>query len=265
MFRKVIAGGIVLGCMASAGRAEFVGTVDFEDGTVGALSKVIHVSNPQNFNIADFGGPGNLEFNPHGTGTGNFKSSYWLFDTSGSGAGDVYGDVTLQALFKPSNQFEIALAARVVDDPDGAGSLTSSGWGLQASNGLGGVRIGYQNTAGGTVGKGTTAAVWDNSDALSMDPLKWYELTLSVIGSTATGTVTELDGSFLPVAGHTVTVSYTDTLAEMAASGFAGTRGAQTNDAFGYVLDNVTVVPEPASMTLLGLGGLALLRRRRIA
>ena len=31
----------------------------------------------------------------------------------------------------------------------------------------------------------------------------------------------------------------------------------------GYYIDNVSIVPEPASVVLLGLGGLAMLRRRR--
>jgi hypothetical protein len=257
MLRSTIVAAAVIGCMASVGQAAFIGTVDFEDGTVGPLTKVINVSNPQSFTIGDFGGPGALEFNHHGVGTGNFKSSYRLADTSGTGAGDVYGDIAMGALFKPSNEFEIALAARVQDN--------GSAFGLQASNGLGGVRIGYQNTAGGTSGKGTTAAAWENSDPISLDPAKWYNLSFSAIGSTATGTVSELDASFLPVAGHSVTVSYTDTLGEMFATGYAGTRGAQVNNSLGYTLDNITFgeIPEPAGLGLLGVAVLGLARRRR--
>jgi hypothetical protein len=256
MFLRALAGSFIVAASASMAPAAFMGTVDFEDGTVGVFTKVINVSNPQSFEINDYVGPGNLEFRHHGTGTGNFKSSYRLADTS-AGAGDIYGDVVLSALYKPSNEFEIALAGRV--------QANGSGFGLQASNGLGGVRIGYQNNAAATSGKGTTATLWADSTAISMDVNKWYAITFTAIGSTATGTVQELDGSFNPVAGKSVTVSYTDNLAEMAATGFAGTRGAQTNNAFGYVLDNLTVVPEPSSLTLLGLIGLCLMRRRRMA
>jgi MYXO-CTERM domain-containing protein len=256
MLRRVIAGMFLVGAAAASAPAAFMGTVDFEDGTVGEMSKVLNVSNPQNFEINDYGGPGNLEFRHHGVGTGNFKSSYRLFDTS-AGAGDIYGDVALSALYKPSNEFEIVLAGRV--------QANGSSMGLQASNGLGGIRIGYQNTVGGTSGKGTTDTTWDDLTTISMDPNKWYAIALSIIGSTVTGSVQELDVNFLPVAGKSTTVSYTDTLAELASTGFAGTRGAQTNNAFGYVLDNVTVVPEPSGLTLLGLGGLGLMRRRRTA
>lgn len=258
MLRNAMMGAVIVGLSASAAQANFFGTVDFDDGTVGPLTKVINVSNPQSFVIADFGGPG-LSFNHHGTDpagiSGGFKSSYRLADTTGTGDGDVYGDIMLQALYRPSNEFEIVLAARVQDN--------GSGFGLQASNGLGGVRIGYQNNTGGTSGKGTTATAWSNSDPILMDTAKWYDISFSAIGSTATGTVTELDGSFLPVPGHSVTVIYVDTLSEMAATGFAGTRGAQPNNSAGYVLDNVTFVPEPGSMLLLGFGAVGLMRRRR--
>jgi hypothetical protein len=41
------------------------------------------------------------------------------------------------------------------------------------------------------------------------------------------------------------------------------TFGAGANDAYGVAIDNVDIVPEPATLSLLGLGGLMAVARRR--
>jgi hypothetical protein len=272
MIRSAIFSTVALGCLASVGHAQFFGMIDFEDGTTGPLVKEILVSNPQGHTVGDFGGPGNLELNLAGSGEGGFQSKFLVVDTSGTGAGDVYGDVTLQALYRPSNSFEFALAARVQEHIPGGvfGGTGSSGWGVWATAGTQGFAPGLNIAVElPTSGQGNVRAsqtVWDNDDPIVISSSTWYDVTFSVVGLTATATLTELDLSFNPVPGRTATVSYTDTAGEMELTGLVGTRGAQNSgDTAGYLLDNFTVVPEPASVVVLGLAGLGLIRRRRNA
>jgi hypothetical protein len=269
-FRALI-GSLVVGALASAAPAAFMGTVDFEDGTTGGLGKQLDTSNHQGFTIADFGGPGNLEFNYHGTQPSNngFKSTYLL---AGGPSGDVYSDVILRALYKPSsNGFEFALTARVKEFPSGSFGNTASGWGIWATGGtMGfapGLNIAFEPELGASGSVRATVANWADTTPIVISATTWYDVIFSTIGTTATATMTQLDGSFQPVSGKTATVSYNmnTTPAEFSASGFAGTRGAQTNASAGYILDNVFIVPEPSSLMLLGLGGLCMMRRRRIA
>lgn len=273
MSYKGIVGCVILACIASAAPAAFVGTIDFEDGTTGALIKEIQVSNPQTYTVGDFGGPGTKELNYAGIATGGFQSEFLVVDTSGTGAGDVYGDVTVQSLYKPSISYEFAVAARVQElKPGGAyGGTGSAGWGIwatQSTNWATSFSIAVETSVNGQgqIRAGTNQ--WANGDAIAISSSTWYDVTLAMVGLTATATMTELDANFTPVAGHTATITYTDTLGEMQLTGMVGTRSAQNaSDINGYVLDNFTVtpVPEPASMSLLALAGLALIRRRRTA
>ena len=113
MLRSALAGGLVLGCLASVSQAAFFGIEDFNTGTTGPLIKEIDVSNHQSYQVGNFGGPGQSFNYYHSNPTGGFESTFLLADTSGTSAGDVYGDVTVQALYRPSVSFEFALAARV--------------------------------------------------------------------------------------------------------------------------------------------------------
>jgi len=62
-----------------------------------------------------------------------------------------------------------------------------------------------------------------------------------------------------------MTVSYTPETFTFTADSTTSTLKFYTPDTSGYgpIIDNVVVTPEPASLALVGLGGLALMSRRR--
>ena len=82
-----------------------------------------------------------------------------------------------------------------------------------------------------------------------------YKATFTKDGANFTGKITTLDGTILAQA------TYTETLAALV----GGNTGIISQWGPNYTLDNFsyTLVPEPATMALLGLGCLGLLKRRK--
>ena len=96
----------------------------------------------------------------------------------------------------------------------------------------------------------------------------WYTFMWEFGPSTSTQHPDEIDVTWTVFDGDgTVVWSANETNEELLESEAGGNRYLWFTDigADRVLIDNATVVPEPATMSLLGLGGLALLRRRRKA
>ena len=261
--KKYMLVALVVGLTASVAPAAFLGTIDFEDGTQGPLTKLINLQFPSATWTVDSG----VGFNPSmglvASNPTNFSSDWLVVDSAGDGTGDVYDDVTVSTKYQPgvASGYECALGVRI---NEGNGD---NGWGLwtgAGTNGWGAISITFQHDDHSSMSMRQANTIWANGDGIAMTIGTWYDTELTADGTLLTGTVTELDANGDPVAGHTATVSY-----DMAGDpdvimqGFVGTRSAGNGDSQ-FILDNYTVTPEPATMLLLGLGGaLSMLRRKK--
>jgi hypothetical protein len=148
------------------------------------------------------------------------------------------------------------------------GSLvTGATWGVQFNNGLvltgggPGLTVIYFQIDSKFAVRGAGASAHDVIASLSADT--WYNVqaTVDAVGGTYSGTITPDGGSAVPF-------SFGDL--NMGANGSKYISSIQVRDraANGVVnadlyIDNLSAVPEPASLSLLALGGLFLTRRRK--
>lgn len=111
-----------------------------------------------------------------------------------------------------------------------------------AATGAGGLDVTRFQNSGMTIATGTT-----------------YSFTVTNDPATKTYSVSIFDGT------TTVSSSNLGWRASTASNGIAFNQRVNLGtDVIGYSLDNISIVPEPGSITLFGLAGLALLRRRRV-
>jgi hypothetical protein len=147
-------------------------------------------------------------------------------------------------------------------DPSPAGSLLTSGTGPQDSRFL------FSTTYAGPASQGfrsfaTTVAPFENNDSINLPGQGTDSASFDFGGGTFLETVVGIDNGVLSggtnYQQNTVAFAYL-VLPENYSVTFNGT----ANGAQGQNLDfNITVVPEPASLAVLGLAGLMGLRRRR--
>ena len=108
----------------------------------------------------------------------------------------------------------------------------------------------------------------ESLNMIALDPTRWHEYWITIENAATAGNYTVnvyMDGSLVP---DTFEVSsgggndYDDSYIAMGV-GATGAMGAIDVDFFSYAPGATAPIPEPTTIALLGLGGLALLRRKR--
>ena len=93
-------------------------------------------------------------------------------------------------------------------------------------------------------------------------PFAWHDVVIARIGGNVTWTVDGLLIATIPVADDTVLTGDNIFFGHSDTNGTSSTDPNDVNLLF-TLIDNVSVVPEPTTLSLVGLAGLAALRRRR--
>ena len=131
---------------------------------------------------------------------------------------------------------------------------------------------GAATLSGSSVGDKKFFALWDNVNG-SGRPLaaSWSELDLLTIGSSTEAILTSSGsfGTYVPTTSTVKRIEFfnvdgTSLGFSTSETGFTGTPGTATSVSSTYNIGSVSLVPEPSSATLLGLGFLALIGLRRL-
>ena len=187
---------------------------------------------------------------PGGFNTYSMSSQPWYDGPAIVGTGDTYGWAPNGAV-GPSTQ--------VIDMTGLAGnSFTFSAWLAGYSSDYGFLRLTFKDGADATVGTAIEFNPWgtDGTDT----PMYWQGSANASGVADAAVAHTQRNWSFFEVTDIVPTGALSALLDwEGHVGGAIGSGGSTGNDAYA---DAITLVPEPATMALLGLGGLFLRRRK---
>jgi hypothetical protein len=209
---------------------------DFEGATTWTLEANNGILNP----VSNLSGTGYINFrSDDNTGPGAT-----MRDAIGVQTGDFHADGTATVGWQHETFFEVA----AFSNADNSKSFGLYTWPWQGQNQ---VILGY-NPDGSFSNYGTYTGVWPHPSTFNFS----FDLDVSTMMLTA-----DIDGNPLSVDLSGTGID----LSEYTYFGAGDTRGNVGSDTLdlSVELDNVTYTPEPATMSLLALGGLAMLRRRK--
>ena len=179
-----------------------------------------------------------------------------VVSTNGATIGRVTGASGYAFELLYSTDLTLTSAANAINGPGGTLALWTDS-GVSGINGIG-LNAGKITAAGSAAATGWTAPGLSYDNQRSVIVVGW---STALYGSTWAGLVSQLQAGLAPGGYFGVT-----TVAQMAAGGGAGSLPAINAWSVlpnAFSLNLVTPVPEPATIALAGLGGLALLALRR--
>ena len=186
---------------------------------------------------------------------------------SGTGDGSLgSADATFQNIGSAYANFTYSMDFRI----DGTSTVREMDWGLSSNTGgdsNGTIRFGVDNTNGirGIGINGAGGGSWGALNGGTFNPVTGTDYTWTIIGSSFDGTSSASYDMQISDSGGVVFTSTNNTFTTNTGASIASvnfTRGGNWGSG-AYTVDNVSAVPEPSSAALLGLGGLALILRRR--
>ena len=199
---------------------------------------------------------------------GTYKGWFGLVTTSG-GSGTIFAANKTPYLYLQMSNTTVSGTAGLLNlrTTDSFTSLGNPGTAGTAT-----FFYGAATLNGSSVGDKRFFALWDNVGG-SGRPLaaSWSELDTLAIGTSTDGLLTTSGsfGTYVPTTSTIKRIEFfnadgTSLGFSTSDTGFTGTAGTATSVSSTFNIGSVSLVPEPSSATLLGLGFLALLGIRRI-
>ena len=178
----------------------------------------------------------------------NLNGSYIEFDCYIKAPGPSSDNTTNISYFIASRRF--------------GGGLNNNKWDFYLADmaGADGYRLGVNTYSDAGTWDET---IYDTFNHITWDPDQWYRVGFKVedIGANTEKTVYFSSGDTLVDVANETRTSYNIGDATSAMS--IGNQGGHASRYFNGAIDQVTFTPEPATMVLLGLGGVGMLIRRR--